>query len=245
MPNQFDSVWTRAPRRPRPTGLSRDQIVRAAVTLLDKEGLDALSMRRLGAELGAGATSLYWHVGNKNELLELALDEIWGLVRDTGPDHEVPLRELLTTYAQDLRAVLLAHPWSATLVGRVPSIGPQALRIRERLRAAFAAAGLRDPDAYLAGTTVTNFVVGQVVPVIAMEHAHGGPVDRETAIRLLERVSADYPEMRAEYRELIPAGATAGSTPVFDFGLGCVLDGLEARLRATSGGDHAAVSGRR
>ncbi|MGW0180462.1 TetR/AcrR family transcriptional regulator [Nocardia sp. NPDC003345] len=245
MPNQFDSVWTRAPRRPRPTGLSRDQIVRAAVTLLDKEGLDALSMRRLGAELGAGATSLYWHVANKNELLELALDEVWGQVSRTGPEHEVELRDLLTTYAHDLRAVLLAHPWSATLVGRFPSIGPQAFRVRDRLRQAFAAAGFRDPDAHLAGTTVTNFVVGQVVPVIAMEQAHGGPVDREAAIRLLERVSEDYPEIRAGYRELIPTGAGAGSTRVFDFGLGCVLDGLQARLRETSPGTHATVAGRR
>ncbi|MEU4311995.1 TetR/AcrR family transcriptional regulator [Nocardia sp. NPDC024068] len=238
MTNQFGSVWTRAPRRPRTTGLSRDQIVRAAVTLLDKEGLDALSMRKLGSELGAGATSLYWHVANKNELLELALDEIWGLVGEAGSDPAAGLRDLLTTYAHNLRATLLAHPWSATLIGQVPSIGPQAFRVGDRLRRAFAEAGFQGADAYLASGTVTSFVVGQVVPMIAMEHAHGGPVDRETAMRLLEQVSADYPEIRADYRVLVPEGNTLG----FDFGLGCVLDGLEARLRAATDAGRAASS---
>ncbi len=83
MPEQrFTSVWTREtkPRRAQ-QGLSREQIVRATVELLDAEGMEALSMRKLGAKLGAGATSLYWHVANKNELLELAMDEVFGAVR--------------------------------------------------------------------------------------------------------------------------------------------------------------------
>ena len=56
MADQFNSVWTRTPRRARTSGLDREQIVRAAVSILDKEGLDALSMRRLGAELDRKST---------------------------------------------------------------------------------------------------------------------------------------------------------------------------------------------
>ncbi|MGK8523410.1 TetR family transcriptional regulator [Nocardia asteroides] len=82
---QFTSVWTKQPRRPRTSGLGREQIVAAAVEILDANGLDALSMRKLGAKLGAGATSLYWHVSNKEELLELVLDEFWGMVRTRNP----------------------------------------------------------------------------------------------------------------------------------------------------------------
>ena len=85
MTKQFSSVWTRPPRPAKTSGLGRDQIVAAVVELLDAEGLDALSMRKLGAKLNAGATSLYWYVANKDELLELALDEVWGLVDTPEP----------------------------------------------------------------------------------------------------------------------------------------------------------------
>src|SRR5690348_10986222 len=65
------SVWTREKRPSKSPTLSRAQIVRAAMEILDTEGMDALSMRRLGSRLGAGATSIYWHVAHKDELLEL------------------------------------------------------------------------------------------------------------------------------------------------------------------------------
>src|SRR5436305_1475437 len=71
--------WQRLPdrsSRKRREPISRDAIVAAAIGLLDREGLSALSMRRLGEELGAGAASLYWHAGSKDALLELVLDEL-------------------------------------------------------------------------------------------------------------------------------------------------------------------------
>jgi len=55
--------------------LTRDQIVGAAIKLIDAEGLEGFSMRRLGQELGAGATTLYWHVKDKDQLIDLVLDE--------------------------------------------------------------------------------------------------------------------------------------------------------------------------
>lgn len=232
MTEQFRSVWIRAPRRPRTSGLSREQIVRAAVAVLDKEGLEALSMRRLGAELGAGATSLYWHVANKNELLELALDEIWGSIDNGGLESASGLRELLSTFAYNFRAALLSHPWAATLIGQIPSVGPQAFQLTERLRRAFTEAGFRGFDVYLASGTVTSFVLGQVVPLIAMEKAHGGPVDEGQVRRILDQLSADYPQMREDYRTFMPEDSTVGNALGFDFGLLCLLDGLEARLRA-------------
>ena len=73
--------WQQLPDRQarrRREPISRDAIVAAAIRLLDREGLAALSMRRLGDELGAGAASLYWHVGSKDGLLDLVFDEIIG-----------------------------------------------------------------------------------------------------------------------------------------------------------------------
>ncbi|MBF6348392.1 MULTISPECIES: TetR/AcrR family transcriptional regulator [Nocardia] len=232
MAKKFDSVWTRAARQPRTSGLTRDHIVQAAIALLDEEGLEALSMRKLGAHLGAGATSLYWYVANKNELLELALDEFWGLVDDGGGLEEAgTLREVLTTYAYNMRSVLLAHPWAATLIGQLPSWGPRAFQLGERLRRTFTAAGFRKLDVYLAGGTVNSYVLGQVVPIIAMEKAQGGPVRRADLAETLDELATDYPAMRADYRTVMPEDSTVGQALGFDFGLVCVLDGLETRLR--------------
>src|SRR5690349_20267833 len=75
------SIWTRPRRTGRAsTALSREQIVAEAVALLDEEGISALSMRKLGARLGSGATSIYWHVPSKDDLVELVLDEVYGEV---------------------------------------------------------------------------------------------------------------------------------------------------------------------
>ena len=98
--------WQRAPDRPsrrRRDPISRDAIVTAAIGLLDREGLSALSMRRLAEELGTGAASLYWHVGSKDGLLDLVMDEIIGegKVPDPDPEH---WQEQLKQVARDQRA---------------------------------------------------------------------------------------------------------------------------------------------
>ena len=88
--------WQRAPDRPsrrRRDPISRDAIVAAAIGLLDREGLAALSMRRLAEELGTGAASLYWHVGSKDGLLDLVLDEVIGEGKVPDPDPELDERE--------------------------------------------------------------------------------------------------------------------------------------------------------
>jgi AcrR family transcriptional regulator len=231
---QFASVWTKQPRQPKTSGLRREQIVAAAVEILDAEGLESLSMRKLGAKLGAGATSLYWHVSNKEELLELVLDQFWGVVRIPEPE-EASWRELLTTFAYSFRASIREHPWSVSLVGQLPSIGPNSLRLSDRLRRAFLRAGFEGVDIYLASGTVMCFVLGQVTPEIAWEKASkGAEVDTDGILRVMDEVAGGYPEMLADYRATVPADQEAGRAMAFDFGLLCVLDGLQARLRAMS-----------
>ena len=96
---------SRGERRP----LTRDAIVEAALTLLDRDGLAGLSMRKLAQELGAGAASLYWHVGNKEELLSLLLDRIVGEGEPPEPD---PARwqEQVKEMARESRRLLLQPP---------------------------------------------------------------------------------------------------------------------------------------
>ncbi|MGW0247586.1 TetR/AcrR family transcriptional regulator [Nocardia goodfellowii] len=231
MSKQFSSVFTREPRPAKAAGLGRDQIVRAAVDLLDAEGTRALSMRKLGAKLGAGATSLYWYVANKDQLLELVLDEFWGMVETPEPE-ELSWRELLTTFGYNLRAALYAHPWSTEVIGAVPSLGPNAFRLNDRLRRAFVQAGFSGVDIYMASGTVMCFVLGQVIPDVAFTRAYGGEtMDPAGILARMDELAAEYPEMLADYRSHVDMDATAARAMAFDFGLLCVLDGLEARLR--------------
>ena len=129
--------WQRAPARPskrRRDPISKDAIVAAAIRLLDREGLTALSMRKLADELGTGAASLYWHVGSKDGLLNLVLDEVIGegKIPDPDPEH---WQEQLKQIARDQRAASHRHPWVVRVsIGRIP-MGPNALRYSERILA--------------------------------------------------------------------------------------------------------------
>jgi AcrR family transcriptional regulator len=121
--------------------ISRDAIVAAAIRLLDAEGLDALSMRRIADELGTGAASLYWHVGSKDGLLDLVFDQMIGELEVPEP---VPgqWREQLKDVARAQRAVTLRHPSVVRIsIGRIP-MGPNALRYSERVLAILRAGGL-------------------------------------------------------------------------------------------------------
>jgi AcrR family transcriptional regulator len=115
--------------------------VATAIRLLDAEGLDALSMRRIADELGTGAASLYWHVGSKDGLLDLVFDQIIGEGKIPDP---VPgkWREQIREVAREQRAVILRHPYVVRLsIGRIP-MGPNALRYSERVLAILRAGGL-------------------------------------------------------------------------------------------------------
>ncbi|MFI6293980.1 TetR/AcrR family transcriptional regulator C-terminal domain-containing protein [Nonomuraea sp. NPDC050790] len=231
MTKPFTSVWTRQPRTSRTTpGLSREQIVQATLELLDAEGTDGLSMRKLGAKLDAGATSIYWYVANKDELLELAYDEIWAGMEMADPQ-EVSWRYSVASFAQSMRRVILEHPWSARLIGRMPAIGPNALRITDRLRKAVTLAGFEGLEIDYAVSTVTAYVFGTTIPeAVWNEYVAEKNPDVNEIREAVAAVLTDYPEMRSRVVAMGEADPTAVRLMSFDFGLYTVLDGLEARL---------------
>src|SRR4051812_1314873 len=151
-----DSVWIRPPRsrRGQPT-LSREQIVRAAIELLDAGGLDGLSMRRLGTKLGSGATSVYWYVTNKDELLELAVDEVMGEIEIPDPA-EAGWRAAAAGFAGGLRMMILRHSWITRLLGVRPTIGPNAMRLGDRGVALLMAAGFSGRQLAFASSLLTS-----------------------------------------------------------------------------------------
>lgn len=133
------SIWLRRERATigRPAQRSRAEITAAAIDVADHEGLDAVSMRRVAAELGTGAASLYRYVETRDELLDLMTDEV-------GAEYSLPppsgdwLGDLVAVGMQ-ARASLRRHPWLAGLVITRPVIGPRGVALVEHVLAVLAA----------------------------------------------------------------------------------------------------------
>ncbi|MEU5469156.1 TetR/AcrR family transcriptional regulator [Streptomyces lydicus] len=215
------SVWTR-PRRQREQ-LSREQIVTEAVQLLDTDGLESLSMRKLGTRLDAGATSLYRHVANKDELIELVVDEVYGELEVPAAD-AADWRTPAARSAYSLRAMILRHPWVASVLGQVGLIhlGPNVTKMSERMAAVYRAAGFPSDETGHAMKTVISYVIGMATSEAAYLSliARSGKSEREF-IESLRSAGEEGPQ--AEDPE-------TARDETFDYGLRRVLDGLQVRL---------------
>lgn len=220
------SVWLREARSSREAPpLTRDRIVAAAVALLDADGVAALTMRRLAERLGAGATTLYWHVETKNDVVDLALDAIFGevaLPADDGTAWQAQVRALITGW----RAAMLRHPWSAALVGR-PMLGPHVLRRTEFLHAALARAGFAGTELVAAAHALANYVIGSALTESSWKQIGDAPVG-DTA---LEDAADDHVrEQAGSYPTLAAHTGAHDPDAVFDRGLDAIITGLEALL---------------
>ncbi|MFF7726367.1 TetR/AcrR family transcriptional regulator [Streptomyces sp. NPDC008001] len=236
------SVWTRPQRRKREQpALSREQIVTAALELLDAEGLDALSMRKLGTRLNAGATSLYTHVANKDEIVELVVDEVYGEIdvpgAGGGEASAADWREAATRCALSLRATVLKHPWMGTVLGGmgVTQLGPNVMRLSEGLLAMFGAAGLPADEADLAVSTLSAYVIGMTVSEAAWltTLARSGRSEQEWVESLwpaAEEAAQEHPRLREQYAALRGKDPREERDAQFRYGLERVLDGLAGRI---------------
>jgi AcrR family transcriptional regulator len=224
--------------------LTRNDIVQAAIRLADRDGLDALSMRRLGNELGAGATSLYWHVRNKDQLLDLILDEVVGEVvveaqaklAEAGPSAADDWRLALEAVARALRQVLIRHRHVAPLMGERPTFGPNALDALEWLLSIMRRSGFSDRLALLASTTVVNWAAGWAVFEVR-DPVGSAASDEERAAYLgemrefLSNLSADrYPTVAAT----VMLGFEIDADEQFEYGLERLLDGIAADVATAS-----------
>jgi AcrR family transcriptional regulator len=229
--------WQRTPERParRRDPISRDAIVTAAVQLLDREGLAALSMRKLADELGAGAASLYWHVGSKDGLLDLVLDQIIGEVEvpDADPGR---WQDQLKEAARSQRRVALRHPYLVRVsIGRIP-MGPHALRITERTLAILRAGGLSPRQAVQGYLLLIDTVNGFTIDETGVED--GGTPDRNPAdLQKAADMTRDYIASLppGQFPNMIAlAGEFAFSDPDerFEMLIDIFVDGLARRAAA-------------
>jgi AcrR family transcriptional regulator len=217
---------------PRDT-LTRDQIVDAAVGLLDEEGLEGLNMRALGKRLGSAATAVYWHLGSKSNLIGLAGDRVWDEI--SLPDLTASeWRSAATTMAIDLRAMLARHTWLVQAFGAYLMFGPRKARHDDHNLAIYETAGFTAAQADQAAATVFTFVLGNAIgPAAAasLRREPGGDSQKLTDAGMTEakEVAAQFPRLRAR---LETAGVGYGAAPdsSFDFGLEAILDGMQAQL---------------
>ncbi|MFY1619960.1 TetR/AcrR family transcriptional regulator [Micromonospora sp. WMMD736] len=218
------SVWlrpapSRAPRRP---PLTIDRIVAAAVDLLDEHGVDGLTMRSLAQRLTVTATALYWHVRTKDDVLDLAMDQIFG---------DVPIPDATDDWPEDIRVLvrgwrsaMLRHPWAPGLVGR-PMLGPNVLARTEFLQAALVRGGCRGRHLAVATRTLANYVIGASLT----EATWRSSADPEARAAARDRVTAhaeDYPTLNASGHL---DDSRWGDDLLFDEGLDGVLRSVARR----------------
>ncbi len=205
--------------------LTRERVLRAAIRLADRQGLDALSMRRLATTLKVEAMSLYNYVANKDEVLDGMVDLIIGEI--TLPTPGGDWRAAMRARASSAHKVMLAHPWAPMLVVSRINVGPNMLRYIDATLGTLRQAGLSWEETDRAWNAMDSHIYGftlqlQNFPVDPAEYA-------AAAASYLPMLPAEqYPYMH-ELTERVAAGTHDG-THDFAFGLELILDGLD-RLR--------------
>jgi AcrR family transcriptional regulator len=217
---QRKSEWLQPAGEPRSEPpLSRERIVATAVELLDAHGVDGLTMRRLADRLGSGVMSLYWHVDNKENVFDLALDSV---LEYRGPQttQSQDWRGEAVHMLEDWRSSMLRHPWSASLLPR-RALGPNILSRLELLSKTLSRAGVADADLNVAIWSLWNYVMGATITRASFDLSDE---DRAAAQQRLTSLSERYPTI--ERSRLLLDNDWDGA---FRKGLGFLLDGLSPR----------------
>jgi AcrR family transcriptional regulator len=211
---------------PPPARLSRDKILAAALRLADREGLEAVTMRRLGQALGVEAMSLYKHVANKDAILDGLLERVLAEVElpQQPGDWESELRRA----AVSMHDALVRHPWACGLV-MAPASAPSALEARiryiEALLRTLREAGFTPTEAYYGYHALDSHAVGFTM----WELGHAVPDDAVVEKLVHQIESGEYPYLLEHARQHDDDHQQSS----FEFGLDLIFDGLR-QLRESS-----------
>jgi len=197
--------------------LSLEMLADAAASIADREGIDALTMRRLAEHCGVGVMTIYGYVRTKEELLQVLADRF--LAEIDLPDPAVLWQKQLAEVYHSVRGVMLAHP------ALVPIIATQRLDTRSAYRGAevvcgaLRATGMADKDVLSAFTTLTSFTVGSVQRELGGKDATSRP-------GLAALPAAEFPTVVALFGALVSRDAAQD----FDEGLRLLIDALALRV---------------
>lgn len=245
-------IWARPERPargPQPS-LTRDQIARAAIEIADADGIEAVSMRRVAAAVGAGTMSLYRYVSRKDDLIDLMGDAVVAEL-DLPDAPSGDWRADILLIAKRNRELYLRHPWSATLGLARPSLGPNQLRALEYAMRVVDGLGLHVDDMMAIGTTVAAFVRGFVqVELAEIEgQRRTGMTEDQWRLAMAPYVkslleSGRYPMLN----RVIIEGEDPDLDVAFEQGVRRILDGLALDLGiapAPGGADRTVARKRR
>lgn len=204
--------------RQRRRELTPGEIVDTSVRIADAEGLDAVSIRRIAAELDARPMSLYDHFASKDDLLAAMSDSV--TVEALLPLPPPPYwRDSLVAIAARTYAMLVAHPWVVRVIGKRP-LGPNATKLAKQLARATEDLPLGEAERWSLLSTLNDYVVGHSIRAAAVP----ATADFENVVTAEDLV--DSPELRALPESL----RTLASVERFEVGLHAVLDGIEVRF---------------
>lgn len=214
---------TTTPKRPRQK-LSRERILRAALLLADTEGIEAVSMRRLGQALSVEAMSLYKHVSGKEDILDgisdLVMEEI------AVPSRDLPWRQALRQSAIATHEAMLRHPWASAVLESRRNPGLTRMRYLDAVVIILLDAGFTLPDVARAFMAVDSYVYGFTLTVLAFPFDLRDSPD-ESRVMADETFGDAFPGLRS----MAGLALTGPGVPIeLEFGLDLILDGLERRL---------------
>jgi AcrR family transcriptional regulator len=255
LPPGLDLLWGRRERRkrgPRP-GLSTDAIVEAAIRIADTDGLEAVSMARLAAELGFTTMSLYRYVTSKEELLQLMWDG-GALGAEKLVIEGDGWRARLRTWAMIQREMLDRHPWYTQMPMAAPPLAPNSMHFVERGLESMDEAGLRDSDKMRIIGILSSYTLSEArMAHDAMRAAKAAAAAAAAAGESADATPVAPPDYEALLRELLdqptyprlyrlawdaPPAEPDAEWEQFLFGLDTILDGVQALIdRSTPPGE--------
>ena len=204
--------------------LNRERVLQTAIKLADEDGLEKLSMRRLGEGLGVEAMSLYNHVSNKEDLLNGMIDTLYGEIEL--PSHDDDWKTALRKRSVSVRQVLLRHPWANGLMDSATSPGPGTLRHHDRVLGTFRNGGFSLAMTAHAFSALDSYVYGYAKQEKALPFDTEEQAAAMANVMLAQLPASEYPylyELMAKH--VLQPGYNYADE--FSFGLDLVLDALE------------------
>jgi AcrR family transcriptional regulator len=208
------------------TPLSRERVLAAAVELADREGFESLTMRKLADELGVGAMSLYYHVPNKEQLLDGMVDIVFSEIDP--PSTDVDWKTAMRSRALSTRNALRRHPWAIGLMEGRTSHGPANLRLHDAVLGCLRAAGFSLEMTVHAYSVQDAYIYGFALQEqdMSSETADDFAAEAQRQMREYEAMLADFPHL-VEVVGGYVAKAGYDYDAEFLFGLDLILDGLD------------------
>jgi AcrR family transcriptional regulator len=245
--------WAREPhgRRPRADNkpaLSREAVVEAAIRIIDEEGYDAVSMRRVAQEFGTGAASLYAYVANKDELMDLIFDQVMAesRVSDTEPAADVDewIEQLKNLVRHSYRVLTSHRDIAKAFLGRIP-FGPNGLRNIEDMLNLLRAHGLPDYIAAFVGDLIGQYIVSSAIEDHMWQERYPEATDEakaQTMAQVGDYLAAlpkeQFPNVTAIASLMVGASEEPDSAPVdrFELGLDILMRGIATFLPGRADG---------